>query len=119
MWVWQPCIGVLTMSDELTLRDGRVVELVSGIGQAATTHIEALLFNDRHRLVMDRSLKRLVRGKYLLKIGRRAPGLRGGNSPGVYRLASKAGTSWRRLGLMRAIAQSLNTLFLWPTWSCV
>ena len=91
------------LAHELTPRDGQVVRLVGRLNQASSWHIKELLFRDVSRISMDRSLSRLVAGGYLSKVGRRAPGPKGGNAPVVYQLGrkgwwheNKAGRYWGR-----------------------
>jgi hypothetical protein len=91
------------LSRELTPRDAAVVELVGRLNQAASTHIQALLFHDVSRIPRDRCLARLVEGDYLVRVGHRAPGPHGGNAPIVYQLGprgwsylGRTGRYWRR-----------------------
>lgn len=73
----------------LSERDTSVVWLVDRLGQAASTHILHILFNPVSPKPMYRSLERLTKQKYLVRIGRRATNdIKGGAGPAVYQLGS-------------------------------
>jgi Replication-relaxation len=91
------------LTHELAQRDAAVVQCVGRLNQVASTHIQELLFNDVSRIPRDRCLARLVRDDYVMRVGRRAPGPKGGNAPVVYQLGrrgwwylGKAGKYWGR-----------------------
>ncbi|MFJ5234530.1 replication-relaxation family protein [Kitasatospora sp. NPDC088391] len=71
---------------ELRHRDYEIIKLVGTFTQLASTHLEELLFADRSHSIPDTVLRRLVRLNYLARVGRRAPGDKGGASAYVYQL---------------------------------
>jgi protein involved in plasmid replication-relaxation len=71
---------------ELSNRDYGIIKLVGTFTQLASTHLAELIFADRSHSIPDAVLRRLVRLKYLARVGRRAPGDRGGASAYVYQL---------------------------------
>ncbi|MFC8829022.1 replication-relaxation family protein [Streptomyces sp. NPDC057137] len=71
---------------ELTQRDYDVLTLTQTFSQVASTHLVELLFADVSHSVPDKVLGRLVRLGYLSRVGRRAPGDKGGAGAFVYQL---------------------------------
>lgn len=71
---------------ELSQRDYEVLKLVGTFGQLASTHITELIFADRSHSVPDKVLGRLTAAKYLVRVGRRASGDKGGAGAYTYQL---------------------------------
>jgi hypothetical protein len=71
---------------ELTHRDHEILKLVGTFGQLASSHIRELIFADRSHSVPDTVLKRLVKLGYLVQVGRRASGIKGGAGAFVFKL---------------------------------
>ncbi|WP_371655539.1 MULTISPECIES: replication-relaxation family protein [unclassified Streptomyces] len=71
---------------ELTHRDYEILKLVGSFTQLASSHLGELVFADRSHSVPDRVLARLVRLKYLNRVGRRASGDKGGAGAYAYQL---------------------------------
>ncbi|KDN23131.1 replication-relaxation family protein [Amycolatopsis rifamycinica] len=71
---------------ELSARDLEVLKLVGMFGQLASTHLVELVFADRSHSVPDTVLGRLVRKKFLSRVGRRASSDKGGAGAYVYQL---------------------------------
>ncbi len=91
------------LTHELTQREAAAVQLVGRLNQMSGIHLKELLFSTVTRQARDRVLARLVAEDYLMVVGRRAPGRRGGNSSTVYQLGrrgwwylNKAGKYWGR-----------------------
>jgi Replication-relaxation len=87
---------------ELSSRDRQVVELVGRLTQASSAHLRSLLFDSVSRVSLDRSLKRLTASQYLVKIGKRAVGAKGGTPPAVYRIGARGHWLLGREGRYRA-----------------
>lgn len=87
--MYAPELSTPRTSYELSERDRAVVALVSRLNQVSSSHLKTLLFDDVNRISLDRCLRRLTRGKYLTRVGKRAVGHRGGTPPAVYRLGPK------------------------------
>ena len=71
---------------ELSERDINILKLVGIFSQLSTPHLRNLVFYDRSHSVADVVLNRLVKLKYLARVGKRASEERGGTSPWVYQL---------------------------------
>lgn len=80
----------------LTPRDAEVVELVGRFRQLSAGQIRALVFGTQtSKTPLDRSLQRLLQGRYVARLDRLVGGLGGGSGQYVYQLG-RAG--WRLLG---------------------
>ncbi|MCX4699008.1 replication-relaxation family protein [Streptomyces sp. NBC_01373] len=71
---------------ELRERDFEVIRLVGTFTQLASTHISELLFADRSHTVPDKVLGRLTQNGYLVRVGRRISGVKGGAGAYVFKL---------------------------------
>jgi hypothetical protein len=71
---------------ELTPRDLEVLGLVGRFTQLASSHLNELVFADRSHSVPDKVLGRLVRERFLSRVGRRASSDKGGAGAFVYQL---------------------------------
>lgn len=105
MGVEVTALSTNSSSFELSDRDHAVLVMVARLSQVSSSHLKALLFDDVSRVSLDRSLKRLVAGKYLAKVGKRASQARGGTAPAVYRLGPKG--HWL-LGLQGRFRSTVN-----------
>jgi len=75
------------VNHQLPTRDMQVVELVGKFRQLTAGHIRALLFADvASQTPVDRTLKRLVERKYLMRLHRLVGGTQGGSAQYVYQL---------------------------------
>jgi hypothetical protein len=83
---------------ELSDRDGAVVRWVGGFSQLSGSHIRELAFHDRSQTPLDRALKRLVKAKYLARVGRRSSGDRAGSGAYVYQLGPRGWSYVHRKG---------------------
>lgn len=88
------------MSISPSPRDQQVLRGLSALNQAATTHIKRLYFHDVNRISMDRSLERLTKHGFIVRIGRRNTGTAGA-PPAVYQLGPRGWTYMRRTGLYK------------------
>lgn len=80
----------------LSVRDRQIVELVGRFRQLEARHVAAALFADHaSKTPLDRALKRLVAGHYLVRLARAVGGDGGGSGQYAYQLG-RAG--WRLLG---------------------
>jgi hypothetical protein len=66
-----------------------IVRQVGKLRQMSTGHLRAALFHELSQTPLDRALSRLVRGRYLLQVGRRASGANGGAGSVVYQLGPR------------------------------
>lgn len=81
---------------ELSNRDRLVVEYVGRFRQLTAGHIRTFVFGEQaSQTPCDRALKRLVDGKYLMRLHRLVGGTRGGSAQYVYQLGRQG---WRLLG---------------------
>jgi hypothetical protein len=77
----------------ISQRDLGIIRLVGEFGQLASSHIGEILFaSNKSGTPLDRSLARLCRYQYLLRIGRRTSEYKGGSPPFVYQLGPRG---WR------------------------
>ena len=77
-------------STELADRDRRIVQVIARYGQASSKQIKQLFFTDVSSTPVDRALRRLVAGHYLIRIERRiVGGARGGSGQYVYSLGRR------------------------------
>lgn len=82
-------------STELSSRDKAVVSLVGAFRQLTAGHLRELAFAEvSSQTPLDRTLKRLVQRKYLMRLHRLVGGTQGGSAQYVYQLG-RAG--WRLL----------------------
>lgn len=87
---------------ELSDRDRLVVEYVGRFRQLTAGHIRTFVFGEQaSQTPCDRALRRLVDGKYLMRLHRLVGGTRGGSAQYVYqlgrlgwRLLERAGEYW-------------------------
>lgn len=77
---------------ELFERDLAVIRSVGLFGQLSSKHIAELHFNDVSGTPLDRTLRRLVTGNHLRRVGRLIHGKDGRPGPYVYQVGQKA---WR------------------------
>jgi Replication-relaxation len=83
-------------SAELSSRDKAVVSLVGAFRQLTAGHIRELAFAEvSSQTPLDRTLKRLVERKYLMRLHRLVGGTQGGSAQYVYQLGRQG---WRLLG---------------------
>jgi Replication-relaxation len=96
---------------ELSARDVAVVRLVGWFGQLSSAHIAAAaFFESRSQTSCDRALARLTRSYCLQRIGRRAPGQKGGASPYVYQLGRQGWVLAQMAGNHRRRSVNAHTL---------
>lgn len=80
---------------ELPSRDQAVVELVGKFRQLTAGHLRVLAFDElASQTPLDRTLRRLVDGKYLMRLHRLVGGTQGGSAQYVYQLGRQG---WRLL----------------------
>ena len=89
-------MNTLSGTQQLSARDRTVIEYVAQFRQLTPRHLHTFVFGElASQTPCDRTLKRLVDGKYLMRLHRLVGGTQGGSAQYVYQLGRQG---WRLLG---------------------
>lgn len=101
-------------------RDMAVIKLVARFKQTTSAQVYQLLFNDRTRTPCDRTLNRLVRNGYLIRIERRIPGgAHGGSGQYVYALSRSGQKVFQQSPYRHIRVVNYHTLMIVDTYIAI